>query len=139
MNNGPDGPAHRRQHTRTRSRLPGHFLRRLHLKTEEPKLSIAQTLPRCDTHFLLGKYLRLSPHNHPQIRQKTQLFDLKAFEKLQIADLSDQLCAAYPVRFLERHHRTKKEIGLAQSLTRSNRGSLCCCTIVCFLRVNLSK
>jgi hypothetical protein len=68
-----------------------------------------------------------------------ELFDLKAFEKLQIADLSDQLCAAYPVRFLERHHRTKKEIGLAQSLTRSNRGSLCCCTIVCFLRVNLSK
>jgi hypothetical protein len=50
-----------------------------------------------------------------------ELFDLEAFEKLQIADLARQLRAAYPVRFLDRHHRTKKEIGLAQTLTRSNR------------------
>jgi hypothetical protein len=50
-----------------------------------------------------------------------ELFDLKAFEQLQIADLAQQLCDAYPVRFLERHHRTKDEIGLAQSLTRNNR------------------
>jgi hypothetical protein len=50
-----------------------------------------------------------------------ELFDLKAFEKLRIADLADQLRAAYPVRFLQRQHRTKNEIGLAQSSTRSNR------------------
>jgi hypothetical protein len=50
-----------------------------------------------------------------------ELFDLKAFEKLRIAELSQQLGASYPVRFLERHHRAKKEIGLAQSVTQSNR------------------
>jgi hypothetical protein len=50
-----------------------------------------------------------------------ELFDLKAFEKLQIAELAHELSDAYPVRFLERRHRTKKEVGLAQSVTRSNR------------------
>jgi hypothetical protein len=50
-----------------------------------------------------------------------ELFDLKAFEKMRIADLARQLRAVYPVRFLERDHRTKKEIGLVQSVTRSNR------------------
>ncbi len=50
-----------------------------------------------------------------------ELFDLKAFEKLRIEDLSRQLRAAYPVPFLQRQHRNKQEIGLAKSLRRSNR------------------
>src|SRR2546422_1925284 len=50
-----------------------------------------------------------------------ELFDLEAFEKLQIEDLSLELGSAYPVRFLERHQRSKQEIGLAQSQSRSNR------------------
>jgi hypothetical protein len=50
-----------------------------------------------------------------------ELFDLKGFEKLQIEDLAFQLSPAYPVQFLERHHGSKQELGLAQSLSRSNR------------------
>lgn len=50
-----------------------------------------------------------------------ELFDLKTFEKLPIDDLATELSTVYPVRFLKRQYRTKKELGLAQSWSRSNR------------------
>jgi hypothetical protein len=50
-----------------------------------------------------------------------ELFDLEAFEKLPIEDLAHRLSAAYPIRFLKRHRRTKQEVGLAQSERSSRR------------------
>ncbi len=50
-----------------------------------------------------------------------ELFDLDAFEKLKIEDLATELAAAFPVRFLERRHGKKQEIGLAQRKTSSSR------------------
>jgi hypothetical protein len=50
-----------------------------------------------------------------------ELFDLEAFEKLQIEDLTRELGTAYPLSFLKRQQRTKQEIGLAQSQSTSKR------------------
>ena len=50
-----------------------------------------------------------------------ELFDLEAFEKLQIEDLTRELGSVYPLRFLKRQHRAKQEIGLAQSQSSSKR------------------
>ena len=50
-----------------------------------------------------------------------KLFDLEAFEKLQIEDLTRELGSVYPLRFLKRQHRAKQEIGLAQSQSSSKR------------------
>jgi hypothetical protein len=50
-----------------------------------------------------------------------ELFDLEAFEKLQIEELTRELGTAYPLSFLKRQHRTKQEIGLAQSQSTSKR------------------
>jgi hypothetical protein len=49
------------------------------------------------------------------------LFDLEAFEKLKIEDLTRELSAVFPVRFLERRHGHKEEIGVAQRVTKSKR------------------
>jgi hypothetical protein len=43
-----------------------------------------------------------------------ELFDLEAFEKLRVDELLHDLGPAYPVRFLERQQRSKREVGLAQ-------------------------
>ncbi len=50
-----------------------------------------------------------------------ELFDLKAFEKVHVDELLQELAPAYPVRFLARHHRSKQEIGLAQKQSSSRR------------------
>ena len=50
-----------------------------------------------------------------------ELFDLEAFEKLQIEELTRELGTAYPLSFLKRQQRTKQEIGLAQSQSTSKR------------------
>src|SRR5260370_4793240 len=50
-----------------------------------------------------------------------ELFDLDAFEKVQVDELLQELAPAYPVRFLARHHGPKQEIGLAQRQSGSKR------------------
>ncbi len=50
-----------------------------------------------------------------------ELFDLEAFEKLHVEDLIHELSSTYPVRFLEQHHGTKQEIGVAQGQSSSKR------------------
>jgi len=52
-----------------------------------------------------------------------ELFDLKAFEKVPIDELCEQVCDAYPVRFLERRRDGKQEVGLAQSQSSNKRWS----------------
>jgi hypothetical protein len=66
-----------------------------------------------------------TPHNQDWVQRlqvgTLELFDLEAFEKLQVEELLDELSTAYPVRFLERRQRSKQEIGLAQRQSSSNR------------------
>jgi hypothetical protein len=50
-----------------------------------------------------------------------ELSDLQAFEKLCICDMVQELAQSHPVRFLDRSHGNKREIGVAQGLRRSNR------------------
>ena len=64
-------------------------------------------------------------HEHDWVQRlqvgTLELFDLEAFEKLHVNELLHDLSSAYPVRFLERHQRTKQEIGLAQRQSSSRR------------------